>query len=70
MKDSLGELYKKIEEHKIIREDNQSDIFNSIKQINVYVRTQLNNQREERETFEENIFNILEDTTKQLSLIK
>lgn len=70
MKESLSELQKKIDEQSFTREDNQNEIINSIKQITVFVRTQLNDEREEREKFEENVFNILEDTTKQLSLIK
>jgi hypothetical protein len=70
MKEALGDFHNRLEEQSVMREENHSDILNSIKQINVYVRTQFNNEAEDRQKFEENVFSIMEETTKQLSLIK
>jgi hypothetical protein len=69
MKIALNNLNSQIENEIVKREENESEVFNSMKEVNLKVKASISDEKLKREQFEENICKLLEETTKQLSLI-
>jgi hypothetical protein len=69
MKKGLNEVNQTIENEIESRNENEADILGSFKEVGHKVKAQIADERMKRELFEENIFKLLGETTKQLSLI-
>jgi hypothetical protein len=69
MKKDINEINLKLEEEASVRQENEQDILNSFNEINLKVKSQIVDEKLKREQFADNIFKLLEETTKQLSLI-
>jgi hypothetical protein len=69
LKKNLNEINSKIEISVSNREENEKILLTSFQEVNNKVKSQIADEKLKREKFEENIFALLEETTKQINLI-
>jgi hypothetical protein len=69
MKTGLNEINMNIEQEIRDREETEIELLNSFKEVHFRVKSQIEDEKLKRDQFETNIFKLLEETTRQLSLI-
>jgi CRISPR/Cas system CSM-associated protein Csm2 small subunit len=67
MNQQFGEVHNLIEEERKKREESENAFVKNLEEIMDKVKGEFNKEKKQREEFEENVFNLIEDTCTKLA---
>ncbi|MCQ2818496.1 MAG: hypothetical protein MJ252_14605 [archaeon] len=67
MNQQFGEVHDLIDEEKKKREDSENLFVKNLEEIMEKVKTEFKKEKKQREEFEENVFNLIEETCTKLA---
>ena len=67
MNQQFGEVHNLIEEERKKREESENSFVKNLEEIMDNVKGEFNKEKKQREEFEENVFNLIEDTCTKLA---